>query len=160
MTTPKLSHLLCDVVDVITDYRVPIPLFCRYFTLLTDGQTKTSSDSGPFARLYRVDRDVSKQKHFIGAVVYNAEIETKMSFKPPDDCNLLLAKISAIKKAVKWLRCHKKCGKDTVIVTDSRSKIIFLTNMFTKLNLIHECWTYRNEMALHSNITLQWVCGQ
>ncbi len=70
-----------------------------------------------------------------------------MSFKLPDDCNILQAEVSAIKRAVKWLRYHKIYGKDIVIGTDSRSAIKVLTDVFTTSNLVHECRTSLNEIA-------------
>lgn len=79
---------MADVIPKLVDYRMPTPLFSRYFT-----HSETSSDSGNSARLYRLFTDGSEQKHIVESEVNIAETEAKMSFKHADDCNILLAEI-------------------------------------------------------------------
>lgn len=69
----SILHLM-DVMELV-DYIVATPLCSRYFTHLIDGQTETISDSGLSAKLYRVYRDESKQKHGSGVGIYIAETE-------------------------------------------------------------------------------------
>lgn len=53
---------------------------------------------------------------------------------------------------VKWLRYHLIYGKDIVIVTDNRFA------KYTTSDPVHEYQKSVNEIALHLNTTLSWVC--
>lgn len=44
-----------------------------------------------------------------------------MCFRLSDECNILQSEISAINRAVKWLRYYKIYSKDNVIATDSKA---------------------------------------
>ena len=46
-----------------------------------------------------------------------------------------------------------------MIITDSKTAIKSLMNVYTTSDLVHECRTSLNAMAGHSNIVLQWVRG-
>ena len=100
--------------------------------------------------------DGSKQRHGVGAGVFIPQMETKMLFRLPDDCNILQAEIMAILRAVKWLRYHKIYGRDIMIITDSKTAIKSLMYVYTTSELVHECRTSLNAMARHSNIVLQY----
>lgn len=78
---------------------------------------------------------------------------TKISFKLPYDFNILQAKISPFKRAVKWLLYLKIFAEDNIVnITDNS-----LVDIFSTSNLVHEFRASLNEMALHSNIALHWV---
>lgn len=77
-------------------------------------------------------------------------------FKLPDDCNLQQAEKSTIKRTVKWLDYHMIYGKEFVIVTDSRSAIMSIIDVFTTSNLAHEYWISLKEMKQYSNIHWAW----
>lgn len=47
-------------------------------------------------------------------------------------------------------------SKDIVITTENKAVIMFLMNVYTTSNLVHECRINLNAMLLHSNVLL-WI---
>ena len=148
-----------DVISELIDYRAPTPLFYRqFYAKLNDLSEANISYTGSENR-FKVFTDGSMQRHRVGAGVYIPQMRTKMRFRLPDDCNILQAEIMAILRAVKWLRYHKIYGRDIMIITDSKTAIKSLMDVYTTSELVHECRTSLNGMACHSNIVVQWVLG-
>lgn len=76
----------------------------------------------------------------------------KVSFKLPDKCSIIQAKISAIIRTVKRLRYHIRYE-----YRDNKAAIISLKDEHITSNLVHKCRTTFNAVLMHSNMGLQWV---
>ncbi|KAI8116739.1 Retrovirus-related Pol polyprotein from transposon 297 [Lucilia cuprina] len=141
----------------IVDYCIPVPSLVRKFQYHISSESEESLL--PPNNCFRVYTDGSKTTKGVSGGIFIEEFGTKISFRLNDECSILQAEISAIRRAVNWLRYYRISNRDIRIYTDSQAAIKSLTGVFSTSKIVHECRTSLNEMARHSNITLIWVKG-
>ncbi|GBP08348.1 hypothetical protein EVAR_73545_1 [Eumeta japonica] len=82
-----------------------------------------------------------------------------MCFILPNDCSILQAEISVVRRAVKLLTSYRIFDYDILIATGSQAAIKTLTGMYFTSSLDQEHLASINEMAEFANVSLKWVCG-